>query len=288
MTSLRQRMLQDLRIRNYSPGTIAIYIRAVAGFAKHFDKSPHLLGSEHIREYQVFLLEEKKASWPVFNQAVCALRFLYQVTLDRKEVIEHIPYPKTERKLPVVLSPRELGPFFEAVGNLKHRTVLKTMYATGLRISEALNLKLTDVDGSRMVLRVRQGKGRKDRYVPLPPTLLSLLRDYWKVDRPKEWLFPGPSQDQPLSSTTIRKACSQARLKARLSKPVKTHSMRHAFATHSLEAGMDLRTIQLILGHASLRSTAIYLHVATGTRGSSQKDRSVDLLQRALQPEAVS
>jgi site-specific recombinase XerD len=281
-------MIQDLRIRNYSPKTIDTYICQVARFAKHFDKSPHLLGTEEIREYQVFLVERKKASWAIFNQTVCALRFLYQVTLRRKEVVEHIPYPRPERKLPVVLSPKELGRLFGAVGNLKHRTVLETMYAAGLRISEAVNLRLVDVDSDRMVLRIRQGKGRKDRYAPLSPTLLESLRAYWTAYRPKEWLFPGASEDRPLTTTTVQKACSRARRKAHLSKPVTTHSMRHAFATHNLEAGTDLRTIQHILGHSSLNTTAFYLHVVTGKRGSSAGEDPTDLLRTTLQTQAAS
>jgi site-specific recombinase XerD len=281
-------MVQDLRIRNYSPRTVEIYVRQVARFAKHFDKSPHLLGPEHVREYQVFLVEKKKASWAVFNQTVCALRFLYRVTLGRKEIVEHIPYSKPERKLPVVLSPRQLGRFFEAIANLKHRTALETMYGTGLRISEALNLRLVDVDSDRMVLRIRQGKGRKDRYVPLSPTLLELLRDYWKTYRPKQWLFPGESQDRPMHATAVQRACAWSRQKARLSKAVTTHTMRHCFATHSLEAGTDLRTIQHILGHGSLNTTAIYLHVVTGGNRSSRGDGPIDLLQQAFRTEAVS
>ena len=181
MTSLRQRMTQDLRIRNYSPRTIDTYIRAVAKFAEHFGKSPQVLGAEHIREYQVYLVETRKASWSLFNQAVCALRFLYNVTLNRKEMVEHIPFSRRERKLPEVLSSQELGRFFEHISNLKYRTVLMTMYGTGLRISEALNLRVQDVDSERGVLRVRHGKGGKDRYVPLSPKLVEILRTYWQV-----------------------------------------------------------------------------------------------------------
>jgi len=281
MTSLRQRMTQDLRIRNYSPRTIDTYIRAVAKFAEHFGKSPQVLGAEHIREYQVYLVETKKASWSLFNQAVCALRFLYNVTLDRKEMIEHIPFSRREKKLPVVLSSQELGRFFEHISNLKHRTVLMTMYGTGLRISEALNLQVRDVDSERGVLRVRHGKGGKDRYVPLSPKLAELLRTYWQACRPKEWLFPGSSQERSMGPSAVQKACVWARQKARLEKPVTTHTMRHCFATHSLEAGTDLRTIQHILGHGSLSTTAIYLHVAT--QAERQAQGATDLLGSVLQ-----
>jgi len=279
-------MIQDLRIRNYSPRTIDTYIRAVARFAAHFGKSPHVLGAEHIRAYQVYLVETKKVSWSLFNQAVCALRFLYNVTLGRKEMVEHIPFSRRERKLPVVLSPQELGRLFEQISNLKHRTVLMTMYGTGLRISEALNLRVRDVDSERGVLRVRQGKGRKDRYVPLSPTLVELLRTYWKTHRPKEWLFPGESEKQPMDPSAVQKACAWARQKARSEKPVTTHTMRHCFATHSLEAGTDLRTIQHILGHGSLNTTAIYLHVAT--QAERQAQGAADLLGTALQSQPAS
>lgn len=285
MTSLRQRMTQDMRIRNYSPRTIDTYIRAVAKFAEYFGKSPQVLGAEHIREYQVYLVETKKASWSSFNQAVCALRFFYNVTLDRKEMVEHIPFSRRERKLPVVLSSQELTHLFEQISNLKHRTVLMTMYGTGLRISEALNLRVQDVDSERGVLRIRHGKGGKDRYVPLFPKLAELLRTYWTAYRPQEWLFPGESQKRSMDPSAVQKACVWARQKARLEKPVTTHTMRHCFATHSLEAGTDLRTIQHILGHRSLSTTAIYLHVAT--QAEHQAKGATDLLGSVLQNQPV-
>jgi integrase/recombinase XerD len=280
MNSLRQRMIQDLRVRNYSPRTIEIYTRAVAKFAHHFGKSPRQLGAEHIREYQVYLVETKKASWAWFNQSVCALRFLYNVTLGRKEMVEHIHYAKKEKKLPVVLSAKELGRFFQSISYLKHRAVLMTMYGAGLRLSEALGLRVEDIDSERGVLRVRQGKGRKDRYAPLSGTLVEALRTYWRAYRPKSYLFPGESPDRPLSPSAIQKASMTARLKAGLTKPVCTHTMRHCFATHSLEAGTDLRTIQHILGHGSLNTTAVYLHVASGKM--RQTADAQDLLGQAI------
>ncbi|MCK4412988.1 MAG: site-specific integrase [Candidatus Eisenbacteria sp.] len=287
MTSLRQRMRHDLLVRNYSPRTIKIYITAVARFAKYFGTSPDLLGAKHVRDYQVFLVERKKASWPVFNQAVCALRFLYHITLQREEMIAHIPFAKREKKLPVVLSLQELGRFFRAIGNHKHRTVMMTMYAAGLRISEAVALQITDIDSQREVLRIRQGKGRKDRYVPLSPTLLEILRTYWRVRQPRPWLFPGLFAHKPIGASAIQKACSAARKRATLRKPVTTHTMRHCYATHLLEAGTDLRTIQHILGHGSLNTTSIYLHVATGPpRGRSGK--ATDLLRQACADSPTS
>jgi site-specific recombinase XerD len=286
MTKLRQRMTEDLRIRNYSARTIDIYTRHVAAFAKHFNRSPDQLGTEQIREYQTYLAETKKASWTKYNQTVCALRFLYNITLSRPQLIEHIPFPRQERKLPVVLSRKELDRFFNAVDNLKHRTVLMTMYAAGLRISEALALRVGDVDGNRMTIFVRQGKGKKDRYTILSPTLLSHLREYWKISRPSRWLFPGGTPDRPLSPCAIQRASGRARLKARINKPVKTHTMRHCFATHLLEAGTDLRTIQLLLGHADLATTAVYLHVATAALQST--NRTPDLLDITAEDRIAS
>ncbi len=237
MSSLRQRMIQDLRVRNYSPRTIEIYTRAVAQFAHHFGKSPRQLGAEHIREYQVYLVETKKASWAWFNQSVCALRFLYNVTLGRKEMIEHIRFAKKEKKLPVVLSAQELGRFFQSISYLKHRAVLMTMYGAGLRLSEALGLRVEDIDSERGVLRVRQGKGRKDRYAPLSGTLVEALRTYWRAYRPKSYLFPDESPDRPLSPSSIQKACKTALLKSGLTKPVCTHTMRHPHVHGVVPAG---------------------------------------------------
>ena len=276
MTSLRKRMTEDLRLRNYSHKTIEAYTRAVAAFARHFGKSPEQLTPSHIRQYQIFLVEQKKVAWGTFNLIVCALRFFYRITLERNDIIEHIPFPRREKRLPVVLSTSELKAFFNAVANFKCRTVLMTMYGAGLRLSEALSLRIDDIDGQRRLIRVRQGKGNRDRYVSLSPTLLTHLRHYWKVHKPKTWLFPGRSPDHRLSASSVQKAASSARLKARINKPVTTHTMRHCFATHLLETGIDLRKIQLLLGHGSLNTTAFYLHVATRTLGYKRK--SADLL----------
>jgi site-specific recombinase XerD len=262
MTELRQRMITDLRIRNYSPRTIACYTERVAAFARHFGRSPAELGPEHIRDFQAALLERKRASWSLFNQTVCALRFLYRTTLGRPQAIEHIPFPRQPKKLPVVLSRGELSRFFAAIGNLKHRTVLMTMYASGLRVSEALRLRPADVESERGCLRIAQGKGQKDRYTILAASLLEQLRCYWRQERPRTWLFPGRRSDQPLGASAIQRLCPAAGRRAGLAKRVSTHTMRHCFATHLLEAGTDLRTIQQMLGHHSLETTALYLHVA--------------------------
>ncbi|MCX5799769.1 MAG: site-specific integrase [Candidatus Eisenbacteria bacterium] len=281
MSSLRQRMIEDLRIRNYSQNTINVYTRCVASYASHFGKSPDLLGPKHIRDYQLFLVKSKRASWALFNQTVCALRFFYQVTLGRRESVEHIAYPRREKRLPVVLSVGELRAFFQAVENLKHRTILMTMYAAGLRVSEATGLCVADIDSESMLVRIRQAKGNRDRYVPLSSAPLTAFREYWSVYKPKSWLFPGRPSHQPLSTRVVQMACSRARRKARLSKPVTTHTMRHCFATHLLEAGTDLPTIQLLLGHRSLSSTATYLHVSTRALQPTQS-----LLEAVHTPES--
>lgn len=262
MTPLRQRMLEDLQIHNYAPGTVAAYIRGVAEFAKHFGKSPDLLGAEHVRAYQLFLIKEKGVSLPTYIQAVCGLRFFYTNTLQRQIDIERIPLPRYAKKLPVILSQQEVKLLLAAPKNLAYRTMLTTMYAAGPRVSEVANLKMGDIDSGRNVLWIRGGKGHKDRQALLPPKLLELLRVYWRWRRPKDWLFPGGKPGQPITCTSIFRACRTAAQDAGISKAIHPHSLRHAFATHLLEAGVNLRTIQLLLGHAKLETTARYLHVA--------------------------
>ena len=262
MTPLRKRMLEDLRVRNYSPKTQTMYIHRVAQFAAHFSRSPDQLTPEDIRTYLVHLVEAQRVSWSAFNQTVCALRFLYAVTLGRGDVIAHIPYPRTTKKLPTVLSAEEVTRLLRAVRNAKHRAVLITIYAAGLRISEALALKVSDIDSERMVINVRQGKGRKDRTVMLSPLLLEVLRRYARQVRPREWLFPGRSVEKPLTATAVQRVCKQARIAAGLAKHATVHTLRHSFATHLLETGTDLRVIQTLLGHRSVKTTAIYTHVS--------------------------
>ena len=277
MTMLRQRMIEDMQIRNLSPHTIDAYVRAVANFAQHFGKSPTLLGPEQIRGYQLFLVRQKRSSWSIFNQTVCALRLLYGTTLKKDWSISHIPFPKQPRKLPVVLSPGEVGTFLQALQNIKHRTLFMTLYSAGLRVSEVTQLLVSDIDSGRNVIRVRQGKGKKDRYVTLFPSLLEALRNYWRHCRPKPWLFPGKPSDQPISRSAVERVCSQTRRKVNLTKPVTPHSFRHAYATHLLETGTDLRTIQVLLGHRSLSTTAVYLHVAVNAQQLT--DEAQDLLR---------
>lgn len=280
MSILRQRMIEDLQIRNYSPKTIDTYIDLTARFARYFGKSPDVLGPEHIRRYQVFLVKEKRVSWTKFNQTVCALRFLYRITLRRSWAVEHIPFPKGEKRLPVVLDVGEVGQLLSAVDNLKHRTVLMSQYSAGLRIAETLSLKVPDVDSRRMLLRIEQGKGKKDRYASLSPSLLTALREYWKIYRPTSWLFPGRSPDKPLRPGIIQRVCAQAAKKAGIAKPVHPHTLRHCFATHLLEAGTNLRTIQLLMGHRGLNTTAQYLHIARTALQLTDQGR--DLLAKAL------
>lgn len=262
MTELRQRYLQDLRLRNYAPKTLQTYVECVSLFARYFKRSPEELGPEHIREYQRFLVEEKKCSWSRFNQTVCALRFLYRNTLRRDWAISHIPFPRKQKKLPVVLSREEAAQFLAAIRRLKYRTILSLCYGAGLRISEAVHLQISDIDSKRMVIRVRQAKGHKDRYVMLSPKLLELLRQYWKAERPTSWLFPGRPNDRPLDVSSLQHACQRARSDSGITKPVTPHTLRHSFATHLLEAGADLRTIQLLLGHNCLQTTTVYTHVS--------------------------
>jgi integrase/recombinase XerD len=243
MTSLRQRMTEDMQVRNLSLNTQASYVQQVSLYARHFAKSPELLGPEDVRAYQVYLTNERKLAPSSVIIAVAALRFLYKVTLHKTWIFEEvIPAPKQAEKLPVVLSPEEVLHFLACVPPMNHRTILTCCYAAGLRVSEALHLKATHIDGQRMVIRVEQGKGLKDRYVMLSATLLQILRDWWQRERPRTWLFPGGVVDQPVSREGVWEACQKGRLLSGISKPISPHSMRHAFVVHLLESGTDVRT----------------------------------------------
>jgi integrase/recombinase XerD len=269
MTPLRQRYRQDLQLRNYSPKTQQVYEECVSLFARHFGKSPELLGPEQIRTYQLYLAHEKQASWSRFNQTVCALRFLYRHTLHKDWIIQHIPFPRKQSRLPQVLSLEEVSRFLQAIPQLKYRILLTTIYATGLRASEALHLEVADIDSPRMSIRVRQGKGHKDRYALLSPKLLVLLREYWKAVRPTRWLFPSSAPDRPVSLDSLQEAVRRARRASGLVKRVTAHTLRHSFATHLLESGTNIRVIQVLLGHNSLRTTARYTHVTTAALAST-------------------
>ena len=263
MTPLRRRMLEDLRIRNFSPHTQKAYIRYVARFARHFGCPPDQLGPKHTRAFQVHLADAG-ASFATLTQVASALRFLYRVTLEKDWVVERIPYPKPESRLPIVLSREDVIKFLSSPSNIKHRAILTTCYAAGLRVSEATHLRVSDIDSKRMVIRIQQGKGKKDRMVPLSPTLLDLLREYWRVAQPRDWLFPGKKRSQPITRRSVQRVCVRARKAAGLGDKVTAHTLRHSFATHLLEAGTNVRTIQILLGHASLRTTATYTQVAMG------------------------
>jgi site-specific recombinase XerD len=256
-------MIEDLRIRNYSPRTIETYVHCIVKFAQYFGKSPELLGPKEIHAYQVYLVNEKRASWTMLNQTVCALRFLYRTTLGRPWTIRHIPYARRERKLPSVLSRSEVRRLFAVLENLKHLAILMVAYSAGLRVSEVLGLRVSDIDSERMVLHVRSGKGRKDRFVPLSSVLLDVLRRYWVKTHPRDVLFPGEDLEKAMSPMAVAAFCRKAAVKAGIQKRVTPHLLRHTFATHHLESGTDVRTLQMILGHSSLRTTSLYLHVST-------------------------
>ena len=265
MTPLRQRMLEDMAIRNLADNTQTSYIQQIISFAKHFGRSPDELGPEEVRTYPLYLLQIRMLAPSSITVATGALRFLYKVTLKRSWAVEEIPMPRKPFKLPEILSPEEVMHFLNSVGNRKHQAILMTAYAAGLRVSEATHLKVTDIDSQRMMLRVDQGKGRKDRYVMLSLRLLEVLRTYWKLARPNYWLFPGERPGQPITREAVGLACQSARRVSGITKPITPHALRHAFATHLLESGADLRTIQLLRGHRSLATTSRYLKVATST-----------------------
>jgi integrase/recombinase XerD len=262
MGKFRDLMEGDLQIRGYSPATRRTYLDCVRNFVRFFKRPPEELTLEHIRQYQLHLPRDRTVSWSYFNVVVCALRFFYTVSLKKDWNVKHIPYHKTGRKLPEILSLEELSALFAALSNLKHRTILMTIYAAGLRRNEAVYLKVSDIDSQRMVIRVHQGKGRKDRYVMLSPHLLTVLREYWKIYRPTTWLFMGQGRQEPYCPHTFGKILAHAKNAAGLRKKATLHTLRHSFATHLLESGTNLRVIQMLLGHRSLRSTEIYTHVS--------------------------
>jgi site-specific recombinase XerD len=289
MTALRTRMTEDMKIRNLALTTQASYLEQVSLFARHFNKSPEILSREEIRTYQLYLAQEKKLSPSSLIVAVSALRFLYNVTLHREWNLDAvIPAPKMPQKLPIILSPEEVLEFLGCVRLNNHRTILTCCYAAGLRISEALALQAAHIDSQRMVIRVELGKGQKDRYVMLSPKLLEILRQWWRQERPQHWLFPGKISGTHITAAPVQEACLEALQQCRISKPVTPHSMRHAFAVHLLEQGVDVRTIQLLLGHRSLATTARYLRIATTKVCSTTSP--LDLLPRplSLEPKPTS
>jgi site-specific recombinase XerD len=258
-------MIDDMIVRNLAPSTMTEYLKQVSYFAQYFGRSPEGLGAEEIRTYQIYLAKERRLSSSSRTVAASALRFLYTVTLKQDRVIEMIPTPKAEHHLPVILSPEEVLRLLDAAPSFTYRVIFSTMYGTGVRVSEALHLRASHIDSQRLMIRIEQGKGNKDRYVQLSPRLLELLRAYWRKERPREWLFPGQDPHQPLTREAVRQALARASQRAGLTKDTSPHSLRHAYAVHLLEAGTDLRRIQLLLGHNSLSTTARYLCLASNT-----------------------
>jgi integrase/recombinase XerD len=266
VTRLRKTMLDELRRRNYAQNTVRSYIKAIEDFARYFGKSPEHLGPQHIREYQVHLFQDRKLAPGTVEGRGAALRFLYVKTLRRPYLPDQIPFPKRARRLPTVLSSEEVALLIDSAKNLMHRAILMTLYATGLRRAELCRLKVTDIDSERMVIHVLQGKGGRDRDVLLSPKLLETLREYWRWLKPKTWLFPGMVNnwraDVPMTEKVVWEAVRAAKERAGITKHVSPHTLRHSFATHMLEAGADLRTIQVLLGHAKLADTSVYLHLS--------------------------
>lgn len=267
MTSLRQRVLDELQRRNYSPATTRGYILAIKQFADYYHRSPEQLGGTEIRRFQLHLLREKKLAPGTVEGRMSALRFLYKKTLKRRDIAyDDLIFPKTPQKLPVVLSPEEVTRLIEAAPNLLHRTILMVLYGTGIRRTEASLLKVSDINSERMVIHVHQGKGSRDRDVPMTPKLLDILREYWRWKRPKVYLFPSTSGhrgvEHPISDKTVWYAVKEAGKRAGIQKRIGPHTLRHSFATNLMEAGTDLRTIQLLMGHAHLEDTTVYLHLS--------------------------
>ena len=270
---LRQQMLQDMGLRNLTPRTQKEYLRWIGKFSSFHKESPGALGLEDIRDYLVYLLDENKRP-STFAVARAALKFLYTNTLRRPwALVDFIPVPKREKRLPLILDQSEVAHFLDSAKSVRGRAVMKTLYAAGLRVSEVVKLKVNDIDSKRMMIRIEQGKGQKDRYVMLSPRLLEELRSYWKSMRPSPWLFGG---DSPMSIRAIQKAVKRTENAAGLSKPVSPKTLRHCFATHMLESGAKIEQIQLLLGHRSLRTTMVYIRISTSTVCAGQSP--LDLL----------
>jgi integrase/recombinase XerD len=267
MGKLYDQMKVDLELKNLSPRTRSCYLTWVKSFALHFHRSPEELGEQEIRDYLHYLIQEKKASQSGVSQAYSALKFFYETTLKRDWNGFRIPRVQMGKKLPVVLSQQEIHAIFSATRNLKHRVVLMTIYSAGLRISEVVHLKVSDIDSQRMTIRVQQGKGQKDRYTLLSQRTLEVLRAYWKEYRPSGWLFPGKPETEHLSVSSVQRVFEKVLLRAGIKKPASVHTLRHSFATHLLEAGTDLYHIQRLLGHTSPKTTAIYLHLSRKNLG---------------------
>jgi len=262
MSTLREQMLADLQLKGLTPKTQKIYLREVSNYAKYFGKSPEQLGEKELREYLLYLLNERKLSKGTYRFYYQGLKFLYKHTLKREEVVEKIHCPRGKKKLPVVLDLSEVKMLLSVIENLKHRAILTITYSAGLRISETACLKASDIDSKRMIVRVQQGKGGNDRYTILSQTALECLRQYWRAYRPKEWLFEGQKEGTNICISSIRQIFLEAKERAGITKPVSPHTLRHSFATHLIEAGTSLHHVQLLLGHRSPTTTTVYLHVS--------------------------
>lgn len=262
MGKLRDQMLADLQLRGATTRTQETYLREVSNLAKYFNRSPEELGEDELKEYMLYLMKERHLSDGTYRFYVAALKFLYRTTLKREWVVEKIKCPKRKRKLPVVLDLSEVESLFSVTKNLKHKAMLMITYSSGLRVSETARLKMTDIDSKRMTVRIRQGKGGNDRYSILSQTALEQLRQYWKKYRPTEWLFDGQKKDDHITAQTIQTIFYAAKKRARITKPVSIHTLRHSFATHLIEAGTSLHHVQLLLGHRSPTTTTVYLHVS--------------------------
>jgi integrase/recombinase XerD len=264
MSPLRRRMIEDMTIRKFAPKTQHDYVQRVKNFAAFVGRSPDTASFEDVRRYQLHLAESG-VGVPTLNQTVATLRFFFRVTLKRHDILEHTHFIHEPRKLPVVLSPEEVARLLNAAPGLKYKAALSVAYGAGLRAAEVISLKVSDIDSKRMIIRVEQGKGRKDRNVMLAASLLDLLRAWWKAARPRGWLFPGRDPVQPITTRQLNRACHAAAQMAEINKRVSLHTLRHSFATHLLEQNTDIRVIQVLLGHAKLENTALYTRVATKT-----------------------
>jgi integrase/recombinase XerD len=282
MTPLRQRYIEDLRLKNFSASTIRVYVQLCEAYARFHGCSPEKLDEEHVRKYLVHLVQERGLSRSQYVLNLNALRHLYHVTLGRPGRLEGLPTPRGELRLPVVLSQDEVRRLFAAVTNLKHKALFMVAYDAGLRLSELLKLQVADIDSGRMTIRIRQGKGHKDRYARLTPGLLEVLREYWRAYRPATLLFPGATPDKCYDLATPGQLLKQSARRARITKRVSMHTLRHSFATHLLEAGTNLRVIQQLLGHGSIKTTSVYTHVSL-----EQLRQAPSLLERLTKdPEA--
>jgi integrase/recombinase XerD len=267
MTPLRQRMLEELQRHNYSQATIESYIFSVKEFAEFFHKSPDLLGAEEVRRYQLYLLKDKKLAAQTVKVRMSALRFFYWKTLKRRDLyFDDLPLPKTPKRLPAVLSPEEIVRLIRAASSLMHRAILILLYATGIRRAELRWLQVSDIESQRMVIHIQQGKGRRDRDVPMTPLVLEVLREYWRHARPGIYLFPSPCNatepEKPISSKTVWNVVHDSAVRAGLTKRIGPHTLRHSFATHHIEGGTDLLVLQSLLGHAELKNTLVYVHLS--------------------------